>query len=80
MLCHDPRISDDREQKIETQNPVLMLAEAQRDMYPSGIDWDKVKLQADYCDQPVPGPNWSDYEKLKSVHGTGHEVLRWREW
>jgi hypothetical protein len=54
MLAHDPRMSDDPEHKIETDNPALIAAEFQRGLYPSGIDWDKVKRLANMCDEMVP--------------------------
>jgi hypothetical protein len=53
MLAHDPRISDDPEHKIETDNPALILAEFQRGLYLDRIDWDKVKRLADMCDEKV---------------------------
>jgi hypothetical protein len=50
--CHDPRISTNRDQKIETKNPALIAAE-QSLLASSGceINWDVVAAMADRCDQ-----------------------------
>lgn len=54
MLCHDPRISNDPENRIETNNPALIAAELARQMFPDNdVDWDEVAEGADYCDWPV---------------------------
>lgn len=54
MLCHDPRVSNDRSSKVETHNPALVLAEQGRRQHPTiEIDWDKVAQQADECDELV---------------------------
>lgn len=49
MLCHDPRISDDRSVKVETENPALVFVE----MCPMLPDWGLVARWANYCDEPV---------------------------
>jgi hypothetical protein len=54
MLCHDPRISNDRSEKRETENAVLIWAEHQRQAFPNrDIDWDEIARSADYLDWPV---------------------------
>jgi hypothetical protein len=56
-VCHDPRISSDREHKVETSNPALILAEIARAMFPERmIDWEQIKSDADACDQPADRP------------------------
>lgn len=54
MLCHDPRLSNDREQRVETTNIELIARELMRQKYPGiEIDWSAVKLEADYCENRV---------------------------
>jgi hypothetical protein len=55
VKCHDPRISNDRTDKVETANTALVLAERliANGYDPAAIDWDRVALQADRCDQPL---------------------------
>lgn len=62
MLCHDPRISNDREHKVETTNPALIMAEMLRQQYETedgraagwqGIRWDYIAEQANIADEPV---------------------------
>lgn len=53
MLCHDPRLSNDRSHSIETNNPALMLAETIRREIGREIDWERVADEADACDWPV---------------------------
>jgi hypothetical protein len=49
MLCHDPRISNDRNDKRETTNPVLIAIEHARQAYPQlDVDWEKVAVEADH--------------------------------
>ena len=58
MLCHDPRLSSDRDEKIETNNAALMQAEIVRQMFPDHeLMWDMVTEMADYCDELVPFPS-----------------------
>ena len=52
MLCHDPRVSNDRSHKVETENPALVLAEY-RVSVEMPIDWELVARQADECDELV---------------------------
>jgi hypothetical protein len=58
MLCHDPRISNDRSQKIETKNPALILAEQYRGSDERPVDWEVVAQQADECDELVDITTW----------------------
>lgn len=52
MLCHDPRISDDRNKKVKTNNTSLVNAEMFRRKWPNHkIDWNKVARFADQCDE-----------------------------
>lgn len=53
MLCHDPRISSDREHRIETENPALMMAEFMRANHHHILDWEMIVKQADRCDEMV---------------------------
>lgn len=54
MLCHDPRISDDRNKKVKTNNTSLVNAEMFRRKWPNHkIDWNKVARFADQCDELV---------------------------
>lgn len=56
MLCHDPRISNDRSHKVETGNTALIAAEMACQAFPEcrfGMAWDNVAASADYCDEPV---------------------------
>ncbi len=52
MLCHDPRISNVRWDKRETNNDALILADI---MMRAGepVEWDEVAEAADNCDWPV---------------------------
>jgi hypothetical protein len=51
MRCHDPRISNVRSEKRETENPALAMAEVTRQLYPEReIDWEDVARSADECD------------------------------
>lgn len=51
MLCHDPRISDDREHRVETTNIELHARELMRQKYPAlVIDWEAVKAEANACE------------------------------
>lgn len=64
MLCHDPRISDDRDQKVETENPSLVAAEMYRgDEGDTKIRWDVVAAMAEYADLPVGDKQ--DLEQLR---------------
>lgn len=49
MLCHDPRISNDRTHKVETNNATLMVAEilTRRGRF---VDWGVVARVARYAD------------------------------
>ncbi len=52
MLCHDPRLTDDRKKKIKTNNPALVNAETFRRAWPNHkIDWAKVAQYANQCDE-----------------------------
>lgn len=67
MLCHDPRISNDRSSKVETQNAALMITERIRQYAPmKEIDWEKVAEQADYGDEIVDiatmKPHYPDFD------------------
>ena len=54
ILCHDPRLTDDRKKKIKTDNPALVNAEMFRRAWPNHkIDWNKVARYADQCDELV---------------------------
>jgi hypothetical protein len=54
MLCHDPRISNDRSEKTETENPVLIAVELVRQMFPDHeARWEEVVEQADAADWPA---------------------------
>lgn len=54
VKAHDPRISNDPEEKIETENPALIAAEMARQAFPDReMEWEEVARQADFCDQPV---------------------------
>lgn len=56
MKCHDPRLSDDRDEKGETDNPALIVAEVKRKFNPDvDVCWLSVAIEADYCDEPVAG-------------------------
>lgn len=58
MLCHDPRLTDDRKKKIKTNNPALVNAETFRRAWPNHkIDWDKVARYANQCDELVKKPS-----------------------
>lgn len=49
--CLDPRISNDRDDKRETQNPVLVMTKLSRQLYSEReIDWEKVAQDADAFD------------------------------
>jgi hypothetical protein len=51
MLCHDPRISNDRNDKRETTNPALMITEVARSRFPTArVDWERVVDNADHLD------------------------------
>lgn len=50
-----------------------MAAEMQRDLYPQGIDWDKVKQLAEQCDELVPV---IDHQLTDSQLAAGVEALR----
>lgn len=57
MLCHDPRTSNDRDDKRETENPALIQVELARQMFPdASVDWEDVARRADHCDWPVAAP------------------------
>lgn len=51
MLCHDPRISNIRWDKRETQNDALIRADIQS-LQGGNIDWDEVAEAADRLDWP----------------------------
>jgi hypothetical protein len=54
MLCHDPRVSNDRSEKHETDNLILILVEQTRQAHPTAeLDWDKIAEAADHIDWPV---------------------------
>lgn len=54
MLCHDPRVSNDRSEKRETDNAILILVEHTRQSYPAAeLDWDRIADAADHLDWPV---------------------------
>ncbi len=66
MLCHDPGISNNRNEKRETSNAALMQAERIRrstEIFrmstgrdykgPDDIDWEYVAEMADICDLPA---------------------------
>jgi hypothetical protein len=49
LLAHDPRISPDRDHKVETSNIALVEAEFKR--HDGGeIDWKSVASLANHCD------------------------------
>lgn len=54
MMCHDPRISNDRSDKRATTNAALMMAEGRirNGLTPDRIDWDEIATGADICDLP----------------------------
>ena len=54
MLCHDPRISNIRWDKRETENNALILADA-RSRQGADVDWEVVAEAADRCDWPLAG-------------------------
>jgi hypothetical protein len=73
MLCHDPRISDDREHRVETDNPVLIAAELQRVCYPElEISWERVTKMADISDEPMP---WCEHCQCYH-HDTAEHINR----
>lgn len=52
MLCHDPRISNDPEHRIETDNPALIAAEFARQAFPDRtVMWTEVARLANHCDE-----------------------------
>lgn len=54
MLCHDPRISNDRSVLVETDNPALISAKYGSMIFPHlEVDWETVAARADYCDAPA---------------------------
>lgn len=54
MMCHDPRRSENRDEKVETDNPVLVGIELIRREQPTAkIDWADVVRAADHCDEVV---------------------------
>jgi hypothetical protein len=54
MLCHDPRLSNEPDHKVETDNPALINAELMRQMFPDRVvEWSEVAKGADYCDEPI---------------------------
>jgi hypothetical protein len=69
MLCHDPRISNDRNRKVDTDNVALIQAEMARSGANVGlpanaeIDWDVVAEAADHYDWPV------DAQSGKPING-----------
>jgi hypothetical protein len=52
MLCHDPRISNDRLHVVETDNLILKIVETLRQggLPASEVDWEDVVCMADGCD------------------------------
>lgn len=52
MLCHDPRVSNVRWAKRETENNALILADIQT-RQGGDVDWDEVADAADQCDWPL---------------------------
>jgi len=55
MYCHDPRISNDRNDRRLTDNPALIQAEIARQLgFPVDLlDWDVVANAADASDWPA---------------------------
>jgi len=55
MYCHDPRISNDRNDRRLTTNSALMTFEflRQQGLSADEFDWDKVAEDADRCDWPA---------------------------
>ena len=60
MLCHDPRISNQRDNRVETDNVALISVELQRQKYPGAeIDWESVAATANFCDERIENPERS---------------------
>lgn len=53
MRCHDPRISNDRDHKVETDNPALRMGELLRVRHHKILDWDVIAKQATIWDERV---------------------------